>query len=138
MGPKRIAQSADAADGGTPVSIEAALRRVRWLAGALILARLVTTSSIPAGIAVLLVGAFWSINIVSYIAQRNNAHLRTVLGALQLVADTAVVLLVVWMQAGRTGADSADWAVLVLPVIEGAIRFQVPGAIGSWLVIAAG
>ena len=35
-------------------------------------------------------------------------------------------------------ADSADWALLVLPAIEGAIRFRVPGAIASWLVLAGG
>jgi DNA-binding protein HU-beta len=125
-----------AADAGTPASIEAALRRVRALAGLLILVRFITTSSLPNAIAVLLVCAFWSVNIVSYIAQRGTPRTRTILGVIQLAADTAVVLLVVWAQHGRTSADSADWAVLVLPVIEGAIRFQIPGAVASWIVLA--
>jgi diguanylate cyclase (GGDEF)-like protein len=126
------------ADGGTPVSVEAALRRVRLLAGALILVRFLTTDSLPNLEAIALVLAFWSVNIVSFVAQRAPARRRTILGVVQLLADTVVVLLVVWAQHNRTGSDSADWAVLVLPVIEGAIRFQIPGAIASWLVLAAG
>jgi diguanylate cyclase (GGDEF)-like protein len=135
LGSKPLAESAEA---GTPVSIEAALRRVRMLAGALILVRLLTTSTLPNVIAVLLVVAFWLINVISYVAQRETPRRRAILGVVQLLADTVVVLLVVWAQHGRTSADSADWAVLVLPVIEGAIRFQIPGAIASWLVLAAG
>jgi diguanylate cyclase (GGDEF)-like protein len=126
------------ADVGTPVSIEAALRRVRLLAGALILVRFLTTGSLPNFEAIALVCAFWSVNIVSFVAQRQPARRRAILGVVQLLADTAIVLLVVRAQHGETGADSADWAVLVLPVIEGAIRFQIPGAIASWLVLAAG
>lgn len=129
---------ADTADAGTPVSIEAALRRVRYLAGALILARFLTTSTLPGLVAVALVLGWWCINIVSHIAQRSGARDRTILGVVQLLADTSVVLLVVWAMHGRTSADSADWAILVLPVIEGAIRFQIPGAVASWLVLAGG
>src|SRR5215471_6545001 len=50
------------ADAGTPASIEAALRRVRILAGVLILVRLITTGSLPTLAAIVLVCAFWSIN----------------------------------------------------------------------------
>jgi DNA-binding protein HU-beta len=135
MGPT---PQADAADAGTPVSIEAALRRVRYIAGALILLRFLSTSALPNTLAVLLVAAFWLVNGVSHLAQRTTPRGRAALGAVQLLADTAVVLLVVWAQHGRTSADSADWAILVLPVIEGAIRFQLPGAVASWLVLALG
>ena len=38
----------------------------------------------------------------------------------------------------REGANATDWALLVLPVIEGAIQFQMAGAIATWLGIAAG
>jgi len=123
------------ADAGTPASIEAALRRVRILAGVLVLVRLITTGSLPTLAAIVLVCAFWSINLVSYIAQRRTPRTRAILGVVQLAADTAVVLLVVWAQHPAS-ADSADWAVLVLPVIEGAIRFQIPGAVASWTVLA--
>jgi diguanylate cyclase (GGDEF)-like protein len=129
----------DPADGGTPVSVERAFRRVRLLVGALVLARLWTNASIPHYSAVLLVGAFWSINLVGYLAERHDARTRRLLGVLQMLADTLVVLLMVWaMQHGHTSADSADWAVLVLPAIEGAIRFGIGGSIAGWIVVAGG
>jgi len=124
---------ADSADAGTPVSIEAALRRVRYLACVLVAVRLYTASDLALPWIALLVALFSSVNFLSVLAQRSNARMRMILGMAQLVADTAIVLVVVWVQHGQT--DSADWAVLVLPVIEGAIRFQIPGAIASWLVL---
>jgi diguanylate cyclase (GGDEF)-like protein len=130
---------ADPSDGGTPVSVEAAFRRVRLLVGALVLARLWTTESIPHLAAIGLVGAFWSINLVAYIAERHDARTRRLMGVLQMLADTLVVLLMVWaMQHGHTSTDSADWAVLVLPAIEGAIRFGIGGSVAGWLVVAGG
>jgi diguanylate cyclase (GGDEF)-like protein len=129
---------AQAAEAGTPVSIETALRRVRLFAGGLILARFLTTSSLPNLLAIVLVGIFWSINLISLVAQRQDAHTRTLLGVVQLVADTTILLLVVCVQSGHTGTDAADWAVLVLPAIEGAIRFRLPGAVASWAMVAVG
>jgi len=125
---------ADVAEAGTPVSIEAALRRVRYLACVLVAVRLVTASDLNLAIVALLVGGFAAINLLSLWAQRAQPRTRTVLGIVQLVADTAIVLVVVGVQHGRS--DSADWAVLVLPVIEGAIRFQISGAVASWLALA--
>ena len=58
------------------------------------------------------------------------------LGVVQLVADTDRRAARRMGAARSTSVDSADWAVLVLPVIEGAIRFQIPGAVASWLVLA--
>jgi diguanylate cyclase (GGDEF)-like protein len=129
----------DPSDGGTPVSVEAAFRRVRLLVGALVLARLWTTASIPHVAAIVLVGGFWSINAVAYVAERHDARTRKMLGVLQILADTLTVLLMVWaMQHGHTSTDSADWAVLVLPAIEGAIRFGIGGSVAGWLVVAGG
>ena len=125
---------ADTADAGTPVSIEAALRRVRYLACVLVAVRLTVASQLAWPAVASVVAGFAAINLLSLVAQRSNARTRTILGVVQLFADTTVVLVVVWAQHGST--DSADWAVLVLPVIEGAIRFQIPGAITSWLVLA--
>jgi len=122
------------ADAGTPVSIEAALRRVRYLACVLVGVRLATASDLALPMVVLLVGTFALVNVLSLVAQRRDPLARTVLGVVQLVADTVIVLIVVWVQHGK--GDSADWAVLVLPVIEGAIRFQIPGAVASWLVLS--
>jgi diguanylate cyclase (GGDEF)-like protein len=118
--------SADIADAGTPVSIEAALRLVRYLACVLIAVRLVAASDLALLWVVAIVAAFLSVNLLSFWAQRVDAHRRVLLGLAQL--------LVVWAQHGK--ADSADWAVLVLPVIEGAIRFQIPGAVAAWLILA--
>ena len=129
---------ADPSEIGSPVSVEAAFGRVRLLAGALVLARLWTASSLPHVQAVLLVVTFWSVNIVAFIAERQDDRDRVLLDVLQLLADILVVLLVAFAQRERMSADSADWAVLVLPAIEGAIRFRVPGAIASWLVLAGG
>ena len=129
--------SADASDAGTPVSVEVALRRVRLLTGALVLARLWSEGSIPHAQAVLLVASFWSINVVARIAQRQPSRDRMILGVVQVLADTMFVLVAVSV-VREQAATSADWAVLVLPAIEGAIRFGIVGAIGSWLVLAGG
>jgi diguanylate cyclase (GGDEF)-like protein len=126
--------SAEIADAGTPVSIEAALRLVRYLACALVAVRLVTASDLALQWVIAIVAAFLSVNLLSFLAQRVDARRRVLLGLAQLLADTAIVLIVVWAQHGK--ADSADWAVLVLPVIEGAIRFQIPGAVAAWLILA--
>jgi diguanylate cyclase (GGDEF)-like protein len=122
---------------GMPVSVEAAFRRVRLLVGALMLVRLWTAGSLPHVAAVLLIAGFWAINAVAYIAERHDARTRVLLGIVQLLGDTVVVLLVAWAQHGNN-LGSADWAVLVLPAIEGAIRFRVAGAGATWLVLAGG
>jgi diguanylate cyclase (GGDEF)-like protein len=122
------------AESGTPVSIEGALRRVRYLACALVAVRLMTASDLHPIVIAVLVSGFASISLLSFWAQRAKERTRVLLGIAQLVADTAIVLVVVGAQHGPR--DSADWAVLVLPVIEGAIRFQISGAVASWLVLA--
>jgi diguanylate cyclase (GGDEF)-like protein len=124
---------ADLADAGTPVSIETALRRVRCLACVLVAVRLLTASELPRLLIVVVVGGFASVNLLSMWAERASARTRLVLGVVQVVVDTAIVLIAVAAQPGQ--ADSADWAILVLPVIEGAIRFQNTGAIASWLAL---
>jgi diguanylate cyclase (GGDEF)-like protein len=130
--------SAHATEVGTPVSIEAALRRVRLFAGMLILARLLTSSSLPIIGAVAIVAALWSVNVISLLAQREDARMQMWLGIAQLLADTVIVLLVVYVQAGHSGGDVADWAVLVLPAIECAIRFGLIGAVSGWALVALG
>src|SRR3954451_15119207 len=129
---------ADPSDAGTPVSIEAAFRRVRVLVGALVVVRLWSSGTPSHFAAVLLVVAFWSINFVAYVAERQDARTRVLLGVVQLLADTVFVLLVAWAQHPHTTVESADWAILVLPAIEGAIRLRLPCAVASWLVPAGG
>jgi diguanylate cyclase (GGDEF)-like protein len=125
---------ADIADAGTPVSIETALRRVRYLACVLVAVRLLSASDLPRSVVFVVVAGFFSVNLLSLWAQRASPTTRTVLGVVQLVADTVIVLVAVAAHHGQT--DSADWAILVLPVIEGAIRFQTAGAVASWLALA--
>ncbi len=124
----------DVADAGTPVSIETALRHVRFLACVLVAVRLVTASNLPRPLILVVVVGFASVNLLSLWAQRASLRTRTLLGVVQVLADTAFVLIAVAAQHGR--AESADWAILVLPVIEGAIRFQSAGAVTSWLALA--
>ena len=81
-------------------------------------------------------GSFFLVNIISLIAQRSTERVRTVLGVVQLAADTLLVLIVLWVRQGDS--QSADWAILVLPVLEGAIRFQLVGAIASWAALLVG
>jgi hypothetical protein len=92
---------ADPAAGGTPVTVEAAFRRVRLLVGALLLVRLWTAGSLPHFESLLLVAGFLSINGVGYIAERQSDKTRVLLGVVQLLADTLVVLLVAWSQHGH-------------------------------------
>ena len=125
------------ADGAAaPVAVEAALRRVRFLTAVLVGVRLVTAHVMPLAEVAVLVTAFASVNVASSFAHAESARVRARLAILQLLVDTLVVLLVTCVPGG--GAGAADWAVLVLPVIEGAIQFQMTGAIGSWLAISTG
>ena len=80
--------------------------------------------------------AFAAVNLVSLIGQGGTGRTAVVLDAVQLIADTTLVLMVLWL--GKDDPNSADWAILVLPVIEGAIRFQTVGAVVSWAVLAVG
>ncbi len=127
---------ADPRETTIPASIEAALRRVRAVTAVLVAVRLLTTHALGPVVAGVLVAGFVSINAVSCIAQRQASRLRVTLGVVQLLVDMLVVLVVTYLL--RTTAGSADWAVLVLPVMEGAIRFQVRGALASWSALALG
>lgn len=53
------------------------------------------------------------------------------LGLVMLVADIVVASAFVWLYRGDPGG--ANWAVLTLLPLEGAVRFQVVGALGAWL-----
>ena len=120
----------------TPVSVEAALRRVRVLTAVLVGARLATSHAFPLWVIGTLVIAFLAVNVISLVSRNESDRIHATLAILQLLADTVVVLLVTFVRRGSP--DTADWAVLVLPVIEGAIQFQMLGAILSWSVVAAG
>jgi len=52
-----------------------------------------------------------------------------------LVLDVVVAEAIVWLWAFDPG--SALWAVLYVLPLEGAIKFQLPGALGTWVVVTA-
>jgi len=54
-----------------------------------------------------------------------------ILAASSLTLDTFVISGIVWLYA--FDPDSALWAVLFISALEGALRFQLGGALGAWL-----
>lgn len=52
-----------------------------------------------------------------------------------LALDVVVAEAIVWLWAFDPG--SALWAVLYVLPLEGAIKFQLPGALGTWVVVTA-
>jgi signal transduction histidine kinase len=126
----------------------AALRRrervvavARWFAVGFLMLHVVLSNP-PQGItaagatrepAWLIVGLFALVAIAAELGIRM-AHTRRAfdrLGVVMLVADVAVASAFVWLYRGDPGG--ANWAVLTLLPLEGAVRFQVAGALGAWL-----
>ncbi|HTD51180.1 MAG TPA: GGDEF domain-containing protein, partial [Acidimicrobiia bacterium] len=127
-------QPADA-QGTTPKAVEVALRRVRVLTAILVSVRLVTVHVTAAWEIGSLVGALLVVNLISILLQDRSVRTRTTSAIVALIVDTTVVLVVTCL---RDGANATAWAVLVLPVIEGAIQFRIPGAIATWTAIVLG
>jgi len=123
------------AQGTTPKAVEAALRRVRVLTAIVVSVRLVSLHVMAGWEIATLVGAFLAANLISILCHDRSARTRTTSAVLALIVDTAVVLLVTCL---RDGTNATDWAVLALPVIEGAIQFRIRGAIATWTAIALG
>jgi diguanylate cyclase (GGDEF)-like protein len=137
MGLEPTQDAIDAVDlEGAPLAVDAALRKVRLVTALLVAVRLVTSQTMPLWQIATLVVAFLTVNLIARASREDAASTRTALAIVQLSADTFVVLLVTCLQ--HSNADTADWAILVLPVIEGAILFQMRGAIVTWSAIAAG
>jgi diguanylate cyclase (GGDEF)-like protein len=82
-------------------------------------------------------GALLAISGLAWLAARraSAATLRRS-GTLQLVADSAIVLGVVWAFGFAPG--SMAWALMVLPVLEGGLRLGLRGAVGTWLGLSVG
>jgi diguanylate cyclase (GGDEF)-like protein len=57
-------------------------------------------------------------------------------GLVQLVADSAVCLAVIWAFGFDPG--SMVWSLMLLPVLEGALRFRLRGAVLTWLALGIG
>ncbi|MDQ3756802.1 MAG: EAL domain-containing protein [Actinomycetota bacterium] len=83
---------------------------------------------VPAGAVVL---ALLLTNLASLRVSRSDDVRRLhVLGLVGLVVDAAVILALVWLFT--FDATSALWALLLIPVMEGAIRAQLRGALATW------
>ena len=128
-------EPADAAP-TTPLAVEAALRRVRLLTAILVTVRLVTAHVMPVWAIAAILVAFLGVNAISFRTLGRSARTRTTLAVVALGVDTLIVLLVTCAHHGN--ANATDWALLVLPVIEGAIQFQMVGAIATWGALATG
>jgi diguanylate cyclase (GGDEF)-like protein len=126
MKPPRIDTSTDA--------VQVALRRVRLLAALLLFMQLSSDRSggaasfVPATLVAALVV---SINVLSLAAARvKQARLASVLGALELSSDAVLTVFIVTFMDFLNG--DVIWAVLVIPVLEGALRYRVRGAVITW------
>ena len=138
---RRAAEQASKIRAGAPASVEAALRKFArdrdgpGCDSSVLDVRDRATSCRGRGSSPI-ASAFTAVNLVSLIGQGGSGRTAVVLDAVQLIADTTLVLMVLWL--GKDDPNSADWAILMLPVLEGAIRFQAVGALVSWAAIAVG
>jgi diguanylate cyclase (GGDEF)-like protein len=88
-------------------------------------------------VALLLAGALLCIDLVAaQCSVRMRAPSLHRLGLAQWAIDGATVLGIVWLFS--FDPTSALWALLVIPVLEGALRLQMRGAMLAWSVLGAG
>src|SRR5262245_21143511 len=137
---RRAAKQGVTTRSGAPASVEAALRKVRLVATVIVAFRLFSLDETREVLSwpwlIAIACSFAAVNLVSLIGRRATGRTATILGAVQLLADTTLVLIVLWI--GQDDPTRADWAIMVLPVLEGAIRFQLAGALVSWGALAIG
>ena len=118
---------------------DAQMWRIRWFAMVFALAQIFLYKTPPGlklpfrpavvapAIAVLIV----SVNVLSLIARRiDTVRAYAVMGSLQLGLDCILTMSVVWLYSFDN--QSALWALLIIVVIEGAIRAGLLGAISTW------
>jgi len=118
---------------------DAAMRRVRWAGCAFVLLQFGLYQA-PAGVempfarwpvAFLLAGVLAALNVAAMATRHvfGERGLRA-LGRAQWALDAAVIMAVVWLFS--FDSTSALWALLVVPILEGALRGQLAGALGTW------
>jgi signal transduction histidine kinase len=113
---------------------------VRWAAVPWALFQVLSYSvkSYPSGYKAMglgLIAALVMVNVLAMIGRRRATTLETarLLGMTTLVADILLVSGFVWLFA--FDPTSALWAVLFILPLEGAIRFQLRGALGAWALV---
>jgi diguanylate cyclase (GGDEF)-like protein len=78
-----------------------------------------------------------AVNVLELLAgARLRRRLPRAWGMCQLCVDALVVITVVWLFA--FDPSSALWALLALPVLEGALRAQLRGALLTWTLLSVG
>lgn len=129
--------------GGDLLRSERSMVTVRWVAAAFALVQILAYEDAPypeqipvfalglAAVGVLVLG-----NTAIWLGSRRvtDPGVRR-LALAGLVLDVLVAEAIVWLWAFDPG--SALWAVLYVLPLEGAIKFQLPGALGTWAVVTA-
>ena len=127
------------ADDPTP-AVSAALRRLRGLAAVVLIFQVAGTGSGlpgPAWARIASVGAvIGAVNLLSLRAGRKpHSRLAFATGIVELAVDSAITLFIVTEL--RPVSDSIMWALLVVPVLEGALRHRLRGAVLTWAAVGA-
>jgi diguanylate cyclase (GGDEF)-like protein len=134
---------------GSVKAVGSALWKLRLLAGCFVLAELyahrglLSPSSGATGLRISFwpaiaatVGTLTVATATSLVALRvESGKLRSALGAAELVIDAVSVLAVATVLS--IFGSTVTWALLIVPVLEGALRFRMRGAVLAWLALAA-
>ncbi|MCB1026909.1 MAG: GGDEF domain-containing protein, partial [Microthrixaceae bacterium] len=131
----------DPSGGPAIVSIDRALRQLRLIVGAGVVLQFVVSDHEgdptirTAGVIAATVLAVGLVNFMSFrSAACNNERVRVALHLGVLAADAVFTLMIV------SETDLLDpevaWALLIIPVLEAALRFRLRGAIALWLAIS--
>ncbi|MEY2475038.1 MAG: hypothetical protein QOG87_353 [Actinomycetota bacterium] len=127
------------ADDPTP-AVSAALRRLRGLAAVILVVQVSGTSTGLPGVgwvrALVVAAIIGGVNLLSLRAgRRPHSRLAFAVGIVELAVDSAITLFIVTEL--RPISDSIMWALLVVPVLEGALRHRLRGAVLTWAAVGA-
>jgi len=136
--PAGTRQEADVA-----VLVETGLRLMRFVGAALLFPYILSHRPGPDDLslpldqwvsAVSICGALMLVNAMSILAERSREdRIRYISGIVGLLTDTVVVLLIVHVLG--IFDENLSWFILIIPIIEAAMRFGVRLAIVSWVVL---
>lgn len=122
--------------------VEAAVRRVRWFAvGFAVLQFMTFTPSAGAGPLpfprvppmLAMVAVLVATNLVSrWVSGHPDPDVRRRVGYAEALVDTLLVVVVLWMFG--FDPDVRLWPLLTFPVLEGAMRAELPGALAIWVL----
>lgn len=124
-------------------TVEAALRNLRILAAALLFlyyatrtAPMPTVPIPPLALAFALAASLLGVNLLSLAGRRTGgSRAAAALGAAELAADATLVFVVVSVL--EVTRKDLIWVALVVPVLEGALRYRMRGAVLTWATLGA-